>query len=107
MAKLTKAPLTATVADILQPVPGLNDVVLRDADRQDFPAAEIPYNYTPDQGLASRRSKQVVRSCAEVQAACSGDLPLADGLSLRSPMAGQAENDQFPFSTDRYGKQRS
>lgn len=107
MAKVTQTPVLATVRDLIQPVDGFNDAVLRDAERQSIAPAEMPYNSTTDQGLASRRSKHVMRTHAEVEAAYSGDLPAADGLSLRAPMAGQCENDQFPFQTDRFGKQRN
>lgn len=109
MAKDTLTPVLVTPAKLMsdETVSGFNDASLRDADRQSFESADMPYNYTTDQGLASRRSKQIVRTHAEVSAACSGPLPLGDGLSLRAPMAGQCENDQFIFSTDQFGKQRS
>jgi hypothetical protein len=86
---------------------GFNDVVLRDTDRQNFDPANMPYTAVTDQGLASRRSKSVIRSHADVQAATTGTPALGEGLSLRQAMAGQCENDQFPFSADRFGKQRS
>lgn len=66
-----------------------------------------PYNCDTDHGLASTRSKHRVRSCDEVASCRSGDLPLSEGLALRQAMAGQGENDQFPYSTDKHGKQMS
>jgi hypothetical protein len=107
--KLVDAPRTVSPAQLVAASTddGFNDVVLRDAQRQEFPAAEMPYSCTTDEGLASRRSKHVVRTHDEVKAACNGDLPIGQGLSLRAPMAGQCGNDQFPFQTDRFGKQRS
>lgn len=88
-------------------IDGFNDVVLRDIDRQNFEPANMPYTAVTDQGLASRRSKSVIRSHADVRAATTGTPALGEGLSLRQAMAGQCENDQFPFSADRFGKQRS
>jgi hypothetical protein len=85
----------------------LTSSLLRDLARQDMPDKEMPYNQVTDQGLASRRSKHILRSNDEVNASITGSLPAGDGLSLRAPMAGQGENDQFPWCTDRFGKQRS
>lgn len=105
--KLTKAPQSAPFSAIVHVDPGINDAALRDAQRQEMPPAEMPYNQVTDQGLASRRSKHVIRTHAEVAAATHGEPAVCDGLSLRAPMAGQCENDQFTFSTDAFGKQRS
>jgi hypothetical protein len=85
----------------------VNSAVMRDLVRQEMPAKAGRYNQTTDQGLASRRSKHILRSNDEVEASISGDLPAGEGLSLRAPMAGQCENDQFMWCTDRFGKQRS
>lgn len=82
-------------------------VIANDTARQENKPAEMPYNQITDEGLASRRSKHVVRTHAEVKAASDDNLALGDGLSLRAPMAGQCENDQYPWATDRFGKQRS
>lgn len=82
-------------------------IIARDTARQDPEAAEMPYNETTDQGLASRRSKHMMRDHKEVEAAYSGELAVGYGLSCRAPMAGQCENDQFPYQTDKFGKQRS
>lgn len=108
MAKITPAPTSATLSAVFgSGDTGINDAALRDAQRQSFEPREIYYTQTTDQGLASRRSKHVVRTHAEVAAANVGDALLGDGLSLRAPMAGQCENDQFTYSTDIFGKQRS
>ena len=82
-------------------------VIARDTARQDTEAKEMPYNQVTDEGLASRRSKHKVRTHAEVKAATHGTPELGYGVSLRAPMAGQCENDQYPWQTDRFGKQRS
>lgn len=107
MSKLKATPVVATFADLMGAPDGINDAALRDIQRQDLPAAEMPYTAITDQGLASRRSKTVIRDHAAVQAATTGEPALADGLSMRQAMAGQGENDQFTFQTDRFGKQRS
>jgi hypothetical protein len=103
------APERLTFAEALMPVSVSAFNVSLEINRPDpdIPSKEANYNSTTDNGLASRRSKHVMRSHAEIEAARSGDLPLGDGLSLRQPMAGQGENDQFPGSTNQYGKQRS
>lgn len=89
------------------PLDEVNIAEARDAGRQEARKTEIQYNYVTDEGLASRRSKHVVRNHAEVAAATKGELPSGLGLSLRAPMAGQCENDQWPYCTDNYGKQRN
>lgn len=107
MSKMKATPIEATLAQTLGPVEGFNDATLRDVERQSFPAAEMPYTAITDQGLASRRSKTVIRDHAAVAAATTGVPALGEGLSLREAMAGQCENDQFPFQADRFGKQRN
>jgi hypothetical protein len=103
----TQANLTDVLANSACQPEAMNSAVLRDLARQDMPDKEMPYNQVTDQGLASRRSKHILRSNDEVNASITGSLPAGDGLSLRAPMAGQGENDQFPWCTDRFGKQRS
>lgn len=107
MAKNKDTPIVATFAQTLSTAAGINDAALRDVQRQEIPPAEMPYNSATDQGLASRRSKTVMRTHAEIAAARTGDPALDSGMSLRQAMAGQCENDQFIYCTDRYGKQRS
>lgn len=103
----TKTPQLVPPSALLVGVaPGLNDAVLADVQRQETQPKEMPYNRVTDNGLASTRSKHVVRTHAEVAAATQGDLPLGDGLSLRMALPGQCENELFPFQTDAYGKQR-
>jgi hypothetical protein len=107
MSKTKATPILASMDAIFSTPDGFNDATLRDAQRQVFAPAEMPYTAITDQGLASRRSKTVVRDHAAVAAATTGVPSLAEGLSLREAMAGQCENDQFPFSADRFGKQRN
>jgi hypothetical protein len=102
------APEKLTLADALMaPMPAFNVALEIDRPDPDIASKEPNYNATTDDGLASLRSKHIMRDHAEVAAACSGDLPLGDGLSLRQAMAGQAENNQFPVRTNQYGKQRA
>lgn len=82
-------------------------VIARDSARQEIEPKEMPYNRITDEGLASRRSKHMVRTHAEVKAATHDEPAIGYGLSLRAPLAGQCENDQYPWQTDRFGKQRS
>jgi hypothetical protein len=82
-------------------------MIAMDTARQEIPFKEIEYNQVTDDGLASRRSKHMVRTHAEVKAATGPEPALGFGLSLRAPLAGQCENDQWPYCVDRYGKQRS
>lgn len=107
MAKLTASPMLVPLQLPRALTEGVNDAAVRDIQRQESKPAEMPYTRTPDQGLASRRSKHFVRTHAEVEAATTGEPSLAAGISLRMPMAGQCENDQFIYSTDAFGKQRS
>lgn len=109
MAKNTPAPKGVTLAQALAPCadPTMNvATILNPCDYVDIPRDPL-YNSTTDDGLASLRSKHEVRTRAEIAAARSGDLPLGIGLSLKQPMAGQCENNQFPFRTDRFGKPRN
>lgn len=101
------APEKLTIADVFpSTMPALNSALDIDRPDPDIASREMPYNSSTDDGLASLRSKHMVRTHAEVAAAMTGDLPLGDGLCLREAMAGQAENNQFPFETNQYGKQR-
>lgn len=102
-----QAPEALPVSALFTPVRGFNSALDINQPGTDNPSREMPYNQTVDDGLASRRSKQVVRSYEELAAATGPALPLGYGLSLRSAMAGQCENDQFPISTDPFGKQRA
>lgn len=102
------APEKITLADVFSaPAPAFNVALEIDRADPDIPSKEPDYNASTDDGLASLRSKHVMRNHAEIAAARTGDLPLGDGLSLRQPMAGQAENNQFPVRTNQYGKQRA
>lgn len=101
------APENVQLGAIFAPIPGFNSATAINRIGEDSPPKEIEYNSTTDDGVASLRSRHVGRTHAEIAAARSGDLPLGTGLSLRQPMAGQAENNQFPFTTDNYGKQRA
>lgn len=102
------APEKLTFAEaFLRPMPAFNSALDINRADPDIASREPDYNSTTDDGLASRRSKHMVRSHAEVAAAMSGDMPIGAGMSLRQPMAAQAENDQFPGSTNQYGKQRA
>jgi hypothetical protein len=102
------APEKLTLADALMaPMPAFNVALEINRPDPDLPSKEPNYNSSTDDGLASRRSKHIMRTHAEIAAARTGDLPLGDGLSLREPMAGQGGNDQFPVRTNQYGKQRA
>lgn len=107
-AKKTAAPPIVTPVQLMQSltVSGFNTAAVHDAQRQDVPPAEIAYTIDVDQGLASRRSKYFARSHAQVAAATHGVPAAGLGLSFRMAMPGQGENDIFPMTTDRYGKQR-
>lgn len=108
MAAVSKqAPDPVPITDAFSPIRGFNSAVEINTDRMQNPFRDMPYNQTPCEGLASRRSKQPVRTFAELAAATGPALPLGYGLSLRSAMTGQCENDQFPFRTDPFGKQRT
>lgn len=104
--KTTAAPERASPMALFTPVAGFNDAVLVDAQRQEMPPAEMPYTYKSDDGLASRRSKHMVRTHAEVEACQIGTPDPSLGLSMRAALPAQCENDLFPFQTDRFGKQR-
>jgi hypothetical protein len=102
------APEKLTLAEALSaPMPAFNVALEINRPNPDIPSKEPNYNSTTDDGLASLRSKHTMRTRDEIEAARSGDLPLGDGLSLRQPMAGQGENNQFPVRTNQYGKQRA
>lgn len=103
----TEAPAGVPLAGIFSPIPDFNSAIDINRDRLHQAPREMPYSQTPCDGLASRRSKQPVRTFEELQAATSGTPAPGYGLSLRSAMTGQCENDQFPLTTDRYGKQRT
>lgn len=110
-SRYTKTPISPSLNEAA-PLPfetnnNVATVIARDTARQEPEAAEMPYNEVTDQGLASRRSKHMVRDHKEVEAAYTGELAIGYGLSCRAPMAGQCENDQFPWQTDKFGKQRS
>ena len=105
--KLTGAPERASPMSIFTPVAGLNVAVEIDQQRQESVPAEMPYTYSVDNGLASRRSKHVGRTHAQIEAAVTGIPELGEGISMRCAVAGQCENDQFKFQTDRFGKMRS
>lgn len=68
---------------------------------------EMDFNVTTDDGLASRRSKHEIRSYEQLEADTHGRLDAGFGVSIRMRMAGAGENNQFPYTTDEYGKQRS
>lgn len=110
-SRFTHAPASPSLNEACAPLNerdlNVSTVIANDTARQDFEPKEMPYNQTTDEGLASIRSKHVLRSNAEVKASIHEDLPIADGLSLRAPMAGQCENNQFPWQANRFGKQRS
>lgn len=102
-----EAPASVPLAGILTPIPGFNRAMDINVDRLEPAPRQMPYNEVPCDGLASRRSKQPVRTFEEL-AAATGPAPAPGyGLSLRSAMAGQCENDQFPLRTDAFGKQRT
>lgn len=86
-------------------MPQFNVAIKINEPDPDIASKQPVYNATPDDGLASLRSKHMVRTHAE--AAPSGDLPLGFGLSLRAAMPGQGENNQFPIRANQYGKQRA
>lgn len=105
--KPTRTPEAVPISGLIVPIPGFNSAIDINRPSPDPDPRVMPYNQTTDDGLASRRSKHEVRSYEELEAATDAALPSGYGLSLRSAMAGQGENDQFPLSTDPYGKQRS
>lgn len=106
--KKVAAPEKLTLGDAFPvQMPAFNSAIDIDRPDPDIASREMPYNSTTDDGLASLRSKHRVRTYEEIEAAKSGEPDLGFGLSLRQPMAGQAENNQFPLSTNQYGKQRS
>lgn len=76
------------------------DPAILDAEK---PASR--YTHTTDERLASTRSKQEVSTHEECAARKLRDPLPGEGVSFRQPMAGQCENDQFPYTTDQYGKQ--
>lgn len=69
------------------------------------PEAEAGYTTRTDHGLASDRSKHRVRSHEELASAKISEPKLGEGVSFRQAIAGQGVNDQFPYSTDKHGKQ--
>lgn len=91
----------------VRPMPAFNSALDINRADPDFASRETPFNVTTDDGLASRRSKHVVRTHAQLAADTSGEPLIGYGLSMRQPMAATAENDQFPGSTNQYGKQRA
>lgn len=104
MSKTDKAaPAEVPVSSLFAPIPGFNSAVEINHADPDMPARQIDYNGDTDNGLASQRSKHCVRPHDQ---STTHNLPLGTGLSLRVPMAGQCENDQFPLSTNNFGKQR-
>lgn len=109
MASKTPAPKGVTIVQAFEPCrdPNLNVATVIDRCIDVCAPMEPTYNSTTDDGLASLRSKHEVRTREEIAAARTGDLPLGLGLSLKQPMAGQCENNQFPFSTNRFGKPRT
>jgi hypothetical protein len=111
-ARFTKTPISPSLNEALccplsDKDRNIATVIANDTARQENEPKEMPYNQVTDEGLASRRSKHKVRTHAEVEAATHEKLAPGYGLSLRAPMAGQCENDQYPWGTDRFGKQRS
>lgn len=104
----TAAPPLVTPMQLLGSlqVPGFNIAALHDSERQQIPPSEVAYSMDVDQGLASTRSKYLARTQAESQAATHKPPPAGLGLSLRMAMPGQAANECFPMTTDRYGKPR-
>jgi hypothetical protein len=106
--KKAAAPEKLTLADALpMQMPAFNSAIDINRIQPDIDSRQMPYTSTTDDGLASLRSKHRVRTFAEIEAAKICEPDLGFGLSLRQAMAGQAENNQFPFSTNQYGKQRS
>lgn len=105
--KPTRTPEDIPVSSLFYPIGGFNSAADINAPSPTPPQKVMPYNQTADDGLASRRSKHVVRTFEQLEAATSAAPTCGYGLSMRSPMAAQAENDQFPMSTDCYGKQRA
>lgn len=82
-------------------------VEVNDCDHEEDPR-EAQFTHTTDDGLASRRDfMHRVRSHEELEAGHDRNLPAGFGLSMRQRMAGAAWNDQFPWRTDIYGKQRT
>ncbi len=69
------------------------------------PEKEAGYSVRTDHGLANERAKSKVRTHAELSQAKIGTPSIGEGVSSRQAMAGQGTNDQFPYSTDNYGKQ--
>lgn len=57
-------------------------------------------------GEPTARSPYRVRSHAELEADLIGPLSAGEGLSCRMAMTRQANNELFPYSADKYGKQR-
>lgn len=105
MAKQSESPAEGVLK---MSVPTLNVAVDIGYTNDDQPPHEAVFTHTTDDGLASRRDfTHRVRSHEELAAAKLGDLPAGFGLSLRQRMAGAAENNQFPWRTDIYGKQRT
>lgn len=102
-----EAPASVPLAGVFSPIPGFNRAMDINADRFEPAPRRMPYNQTPCDGLASRRSKQAVRTFEQVAAATGPAPEPGYGLSMRSAMAGQCENDQFPIRTDVFGKQRT
>lgn len=105
--KPTRTPEAVPITGLIVPISGFNSAIDINCPSPDPEQRVMPYNQTADDGLASRRSKHEVRSYEELAAATSAPLAPGYGLSLRSAMAAQGENDQFPMRTDPYGKQRS
>lgn len=92
------------------PVPapmGMNIACDVDMQCDEFEPKAGNFNVSTDDGLASRRSKTVIRNHAEMAAATGPAPPAGYGMALRQRMAGVGGNDQFPYRTDEYGKQRN
>lgn len=105
--KKDKAPESLPVSALLMPLPAFNSELNVNRADPDLPSREIQYNKATDDGLASTRSKHAVQPAPGDRDDDSfPPLPMGVGLSLRMAMAGQAENDQFPISSNQFGKQR-
>ena len=108
MATNKPTPQAVPISDALYLPRTLNVATEINRPSPDEALKDPRYNSTTDESRASRRAfLHPVRTHAEAAAARTGDLPLGDGLTLRMAMAGQCENDQFPFETDPFGKQRA
>jgi len=66
---------------------------VEDVEETEFPR----YNRICNESLADRGNTARARTHAEFEADETADMPLGSGLACREPMAGQMENDQFPY----------